>query len=198
MKGRVERFTGRVSSEGPGIPLYSPRDLEQGWPGFHAAENARRQRVLDGKTPKPVVAQRLTVRRKLAKAESHGRAGPDDISQARLMAEAAKEVSQPDTLAAAKHCVLSATMHTGHLTGDLSQFFGCQQSLSILRQRVPIIPRHPTRRLHSQFPRVALQFGEVFEGVDTRKFARVNEAHEEIADFGSLQSAIKQRIFPIR
>ena len=49
--GRVERFNGRVSSEVPGITVYSHRDLKQLLRGFNAAYNARRQRVLDGKTP---------------------------------------------------------------------------------------------------------------------------------------------------
>jgi hypothetical protein len=52
--------------------------------------------VPDGKTPDQVVAERLKARRKLARAKPEGRAGPDDIAKARLIAEAAKEVSQPD------------------------------------------------------------------------------------------------------
>ena len=57
----------------------------------------RRQCVLDGKTPDQVVAERLKVRRKLFNARPHGRAGPADITTARRIAEAAKEVSQPDS-----------------------------------------------------------------------------------------------------
>ena len=60
--------------------------------GLNAAYNARRQRVLDGKTPDQVVAERL----KLATARPHGRAGPADNAKARLNAEAAKDVSSPD------------------------------------------------------------------------------------------------------
>jgi len=86
-----ERFNGRVGSEVLGITLYSHRDLEQQLRGFNAAYNARRLRVLHGKTPNQVVAERLKARRKLANAKPHGRAGPDDI------AEASKEVSQPDS-----------------------------------------------------------------------------------------------------
>jgi hypothetical protein len=52
--------------------------------------------VLDGKTPHQVVAERLQARRQLADTKTHGRAGPDDIVKARLIVEAAKEVSQPD------------------------------------------------------------------------------------------------------
>src|SRR5919199_220491 len=94
--GMVERFNGRVGSEVLGITLWSHQDLEQLLRGFNAAHNARRQRVLDGKTPDQVVAERLKARRKLARAKREGRAGPEDIAKARLIAEAAKEVSRPD------------------------------------------------------------------------------------------------------
>ena len=95
--GMVERFNGRVGSEVLGITIWSHQDLEQLLRGFNAAYNARRQRVLDGKTPDQVVAERLKARRKLARAKPEGRAGPEDIVKARLIAEAAKEVSQPDS-----------------------------------------------------------------------------------------------------
>jgi hypothetical protein len=95
--GMVERFNGRVAGEVLGITVHSHRDLERLLRGFNAAYNARRQRVLDGKTPDQVVAERLKARRKLARAKPEGRAGPDDIAKARLIAEAAKDVSQPDS-----------------------------------------------------------------------------------------------------
>jgi transposase InsO family protein len=95
--GMVERFNGRVSSEVLEITIYSHRNLEQLLRGFNAAYNGRRQRVLDGKTPDQVVAERLRKRRTLANAKPQGRAGPEDIAKARLIAEAAKEVSQPDS-----------------------------------------------------------------------------------------------------
>jgi transposase InsO family protein len=94
--GLVERFNGRISSEVLGITIYSHRDLEQLLRGFNAAYNARRQRVLDGKTPNQVVAERLQARRQLVNTKTHGRAGLDDIVKARLIVESAKEVSQPD------------------------------------------------------------------------------------------------------
>ena len=53
--------------------------------------------MLEGQTPDQVVAERLTAKPALAKAKPSGRAGPDDITKARLIAENAKEVSQPDT-----------------------------------------------------------------------------------------------------
>jgi len=97
--GMVERFNGRIGSEVLGITIYSHHDLEQLLRGFNAAYNARRQRVLSGRTPDQVVAERLHVKPRLAtpKRKRHGRAGPDDIAKAQLIAEAAKEVSQPDT-----------------------------------------------------------------------------------------------------
>ena len=64
---------------------------------FVTAYNARRQRVLDGRTPDQVVAERLKARRKLANPKPHGRAGPADIAAARSIAEAAKDVSPPDS-----------------------------------------------------------------------------------------------------
>ncbi|WP_169747501.1 hypothetical protein [Belnapia moabensis] len=93
----VERFNGRIGSEVLGITVWSHQQLEQLLRGFKAAYNTRRQRVLEGKTPNQIVAERLEERRELANPKPQGRAGPDDIAKARLVVEAAKEVSQPDT-----------------------------------------------------------------------------------------------------
>jgi transposase InsO family protein len=95
--GLVERFNGRVGSEVLAITIYSHRQLDQLLRGFNAAYNARRQRVLDGRTPDQVVTERLTDRPELSNAKPHGRAGPCDTTRARLIAQATKEVSQPDT-----------------------------------------------------------------------------------------------------
>jgi transposase InsO family protein len=70
--GMVKRFNGRVSSEVLGITIYSHQKLEQLLRGFNAAYNARRQRVLEGKTSDQVVAERLKARRKLARSEPGG------------------------------------------------------------------------------------------------------------------------------
>jgi len=96
--GMVERFNGRIGSEVLGITIYSHRDLEQLLRGFNAAYNTRRQRVLDGKTPDQVVAERLEAQPKLVKQNGTipQRASPCDITKARFIAETAKEVSQPD------------------------------------------------------------------------------------------------------
>jgi transposase InsO family protein len=95
--GMVERFNGRIGSEVLAITIYSHDQLEQLLRGFNAAYNARRQRVLEAKTPDQVVAERLTAKPALAKAKPSGRAGPCDITKARLIADRAKEVSQPDS-----------------------------------------------------------------------------------------------------
>ena len=62
-----------------------------------AGYNARRQRVPASKTPSQVVAERLTAKPALAKAKSSERASQCDIIKARLIAESAEEVSQPDS-----------------------------------------------------------------------------------------------------
>ena len=95
--GMVERFNGRVGSEVLGITIHSHAQLKQLLRGFNAAYNSRRQRVLGGKTPDQVVAERLKARRKLTNARPHGRAEPADVAEARRIAEAAKEVSPPDS-----------------------------------------------------------------------------------------------------
>ena len=94
--GMVERFNGRIASEVLDLNVYSHRALEQLLRGFNTAYNARRQRVLDGRTPDQVVAERLKAFRKLARGKPEGRAGPDDVIKARSIVDAAKEVSQPD------------------------------------------------------------------------------------------------------
>ena len=95
--GMVERFNGRIASEVLGINVYSHRALEQLLRGFNTAYNARRQRVLNGRTPNQIVTDHLKAEPELANPAPYGRTGPCDITKARLVAEDAKEVSQPDT-----------------------------------------------------------------------------------------------------
>jgi hypothetical protein len=104
--GMVERFNGRIGSEVLGITIYSHRDLEQLLRGFNAAYNARRQRVLVGKTPDQIVAERLQARPQpnKPKGTSLERGGPCDITKARFIVEAAKGVSQPDNANAGPGC----------------------------------------------------------------------------------------------
>lgn len=56
--------------------------------------NARRRRVLDGKAPNQVAAERLNAEPELANPAPQGRAGPYDATKARLVVGHAKEVSQ--------------------------------------------------------------------------------------------------------
>jgi hypothetical protein len=94
----VERFNGWVSSEVLGITIYSHRDLEQLLRGFNVAYSARRPCVLDGETPDQIVAERLKAQPQLRKPKGTPgeRAGRYDITKAGFIAQAAKEVSQPD------------------------------------------------------------------------------------------------------
>ena len=55
----AERFNGRVQREVLGITVASHRDLERLLAGFDSAYNARRQRVLGGRSPEQVVRERL-------------------------------------------------------------------------------------------------------------------------------------------
>jgi transposase InsO family protein len=95
--GMVERFNGRISSEVLGITITSHRNLEQLLRGLNAAYNDRRQRVLEGKTPNQVTAERLRARRSLASDKPEGHAGPEDITRACFIAERANDVSQLDS-----------------------------------------------------------------------------------------------------
>ena len=94
--GMVEHPNGRISSEALGIDVTSHRALEQPLRGFNTACNARRQRVLDGRTPNRLVAGHLKAKPEPANPAAHGRAGPCNATKARLVADAVKEVSQPD------------------------------------------------------------------------------------------------------
>src|SRR3954465_1685650 len=95
--GMVERFNGRVQREVLGITVAGHRDLERLLAGFNQAYNARRQRVLGGRSPGGVVRERL--------ARDDGLANPDHrppsdlcaLPRALLVVEHANEVSQPDT-----------------------------------------------------------------------------------------------------
>ena len=55
----VERFNGRIQREVLGITVASHQDLETLLRSFNQAYNARRQRVLKGRSPERVVQERL-------------------------------------------------------------------------------------------------------------------------------------------
>src|SRR5919206_20187 len=95
--GMVERFNGRVQRDVLGITVASHRDLERLLAGFNQAYNARRQRVLDGRSPDEVVRERLAQDRSLASPGYRPPSDPCVLPKAMLVIERAKDVSQPDT-----------------------------------------------------------------------------------------------------
>src|SRR5215217_4611423 len=64
--GMVERFNGRIQREVLGITIHSHRDLDTLLRGFNQAYNARRQRVLKGRSPNEVMRRRLEAEPRLA------------------------------------------------------------------------------------------------------------------------------------
>jgi transposase InsO family protein len=95
--GMVERFNGRVQREVLGITVASHRDLERLLAGFNAAYNARRQRVLDGRSPEEVVRVRLARDQGLANPGCRPPSDPCVVPKALLVVERAKDVSPPDS-----------------------------------------------------------------------------------------------------
>jgi transposase InsO family protein len=95
--GMVERFNGRVQREVLGITVASHRDLERLLVGFNSAYNARRQRVLGGRSPDEVVRERLEHDVGLTNPDYRPPHDPCVLPKAMLVVERAKDVSQPDT-----------------------------------------------------------------------------------------------------
>jgi transposase InsO family protein len=95
--GMVERFNGRIQREVLGITVASHGDLERLLAGFNSAYNARRQRVLGGRSPEEVVRQRLAQDGHLANPGYHPPPDPCVLPKALLVVERAKDVSQPDS-----------------------------------------------------------------------------------------------------
>ncbi len=95
--GMVERFNGRVQREVLGITVAGHRDLERLLAGFNAAYNARRQRVLGGRSPEQVARERLAQDGSLASPDYRPPPDPCILPKAMLVIERAKDVSQPDT-----------------------------------------------------------------------------------------------------
>ena len=95
--GMVERFNGRVQREVLGITVAGHRELERLLAGFNRAYNARRQRVLDGRSPDEVVRERLGRDQGLANPGYRPPSDPCVLPRAMLVIEQAKDVSQPDT-----------------------------------------------------------------------------------------------------
>ncbi|MCC2665144.1 MAG: integrase [Geminicoccaceae bacterium] len=95
--GMAERFNGRVQREVLGITVAGHRDLERLLAGFDSAYNARRQRVLGGRSPEEVARERLRRDTSLANPAYRPPADPCVLPKAMLVVERANEVSQPDT-----------------------------------------------------------------------------------------------------
>jgi len=95
--GMAERFNGRVQREVLGITVASHRDLERLLVGFSSAYNARRQRVLDGRSPDEIVRERLARDRGRANPGYQPRSDPCIMPKALLVIERTKDVSQPDS-----------------------------------------------------------------------------------------------------
>lgn len=74
----------------------TPPEVEQLLRGFNTTYNAHRQRVLKDRTPNQLVAKCLKARPDLASPAPHGRADLCGSTKARLIVEAAKELSQRD------------------------------------------------------------------------------------------------------
>ena len=95
--GMVGRFDGRVQREVLGVTVASHRDLERLLAGFNQAHDARRQRVLGGKSPAEIVEERLRQDRGPADAGCRPPFDPCALPRAMLVIERAEDVSQPDT-----------------------------------------------------------------------------------------------------
>jgi transposase InsO family protein len=95
--GMVERLNGRVQREVLGITVAGHRDLERLLAGFKAAYDARRQRVLGGRSPEEVVRERLGRDTSLADPAYRPPPDPCILPKAMLVIELAKDVSQPDS-----------------------------------------------------------------------------------------------------
>src|ERR687885_59830 len=94
--GMAERFNGRVQREVMGITVAGHRDLERLLEGFNSAYNARRQRVLDGRSPDELVRERLAQGEGLANPGYRPPFDPCVLPRAMLVIGRAKDVSQPD------------------------------------------------------------------------------------------------------
>ena len=94
--GMVERFNGRIQREVLGITIHSHRDLETLLHGFNRAYNARRQRVLKGRSPERVVHERLGAGPTRANSSHDPPFNPCALPKALQVIARAKDVSHPD------------------------------------------------------------------------------------------------------
>jgi transposase InsO family protein len=95
--GMVERFNGRIQREVLGITIHSHRDLETLLHGFNRAYKARRQRVLNGRSPEMFVRERLGAAPARANRSHDPPFDPCALPKALQVIARAKDVSHPDT-----------------------------------------------------------------------------------------------------
>ena len=95
--GLVERFNGRIQREVLGITIASHRDLDTLLRGFNQAYNARRQRVLKGRSPEMVVHERLGALPARANPSHDPPFDPCILPKALQVITRAKDVSHPDS-----------------------------------------------------------------------------------------------------
>lgn len=97
--GMAERFNGRIGREVLVMRIGTHQALERLLKGYNLAYNARRQRVLDGRSPDEVVNERLKARPDLANP-AYRPPDPCSLTEAKIAAQlkgySGKEVSQPD------------------------------------------------------------------------------------------------------
>ncbi len=92
--GHPERFNGRVGQEVLTITVGGHRDLEHLLLGYNQAYNARRQRVLHGRSPADVVRRRLRAKPALANPR-YEPPDPTAMPNALRALERAKDLSRP-------------------------------------------------------------------------------------------------------
>jgi transposase InsO family protein len=95
--GMVERFNGRIQREVLGLTIHSHRDLDTLLRGFNQAYNARRQRVLKGRSPERVVRERLSAAPARVNRRHDPPFDPCSLPKALQVITRAKDVSHPDT-----------------------------------------------------------------------------------------------------
>jgi len=95
--GMVERFNGRIQREGLGITVASHRDLETLLQGFTQAYNARRQRVLKGRSPDMLVREPLSAAPARANRSHDPPFDPCILPKALQVIARAKDVSHPNS-----------------------------------------------------------------------------------------------------
>jgi len=94
--GMVERFNGRIASEVLGINVAGHADLEILLAGFNRAYNRRRQRVLQGSSPRQKVEERIALAPELANPLYKPSASDNLMTKVDDILYYPNDVSQPD------------------------------------------------------------------------------------------------------